>query len=321
MQGLSELGTRSGGVWTRAEALATSSPGTVRAALRCGAWELLWPGVYADAGYPATPARDAWAAVLASSGTTSGAAVACGRTAARWWGLPLVDDHDPASGTAERGTDEVAVSGHRAVLRWGDRRLVRRRLRLEPDDVVQAPDGLLVTSIARTLVDCAVRLDEAAAVCAVDAALHRGLVGEPELRAAVLARRGTPGAAALARVVERADGRAESPLETLVRLLLVPVLPTLEPQVRVRDADDRVLARVDLGDRTRRLAVEADGVRAHAGPWMVARDRQRDAVLASAGWHTERITWYEVRRRPQETSRRVLRRAELLDREAGAVTG
>jgi hypothetical protein len=82
--------------------------------------------------------------------------------------------------------------------------------------------------------------------------------------------------------VSAADGRAESPAETLVRLLLLPDLPGLVPQVRVLDGR-RVLARFDLADEELMLAVEADGRRGHAGEVMAAKDRARDATHRTAG--------------------------------------
>ncbi len=104
-----------------------------------------------------------------------------------------------------------------------------------------------------------------ALVCALDDALHRGLVEPEHLEELVRGCTGRPGARALADGVARADGRAESPAETLRRLVLAPVLPGLVPQVVVRDEQGLPVARLDLGDRTLRLGVEADGQRGHAG--------------------------------------------------------
>jgi hypothetical protein len=39
---------------------------------------------------------------------------------------------------------------------------------------------------------------------------------------------------------------------------------------------------------------------------MVAHDRARDRTTGRLGWWTERVTWFEVRCRPQPTLRRVL---------------
>ncbi|MBW3638623.1 MAG: hypothetical protein KY451_02020 [Actinobacteria bacterium] len=112
-----------------------------------------------------------------------------------------------------------------------------------------------------------------------------------------------------------ADRLAGGPSETLTRLLLTPVLPDLEPQVQLFDDRSRLVARFDLGDRTRRLAVESDGKAAHSGAAMVAKDRRRDDRTELYGWWTERVTWFDVRRLREQTVARVLRRAHLLDQD------
>ncbi len=114
------------------------------------------------------------------------------------------------------------------------------------------------------------------------------------------------GVVALRGAVARADGRAESPAETLARLALLPHLPGLVPQHRLRGPDGRVLARYDLGDEQLRLAVEADGKAGHAGDQMVAKDRQRDRVSERYGWRTERVTWWELRCRKAAVVRRIV---------------
>src|SRR5207253_2398666 len=100
--------------------------------------------------------------------------------------------------------------------------------------------------------------------------------------------------------VALADGRAEAPTETLARLLLLPVVPSLVPQVRILDRYGRIVARLDLGDEAAKLAVELDGKRGHSGDAMVAKDRRRDRRTEAYGWWTERGTWYDVRCRQPE---------------------
>ncbi len=102
-----------------------------------------------------------------------------------------------------------------------------------------------------------------------------------------------------------ADGRAEAPTETLARLLLLPVVPALRPQVELFDAQMRLVARFDPADGRVRFGVEADGRAGHARHRMVAKDRRRDRRTASFGWETERRTWYEMRCHPAELKARV----------------
>ena len=307
MADTSTLGLRSCGVWTRAEALTVLGRGEVDALVRAGVWQVPWRGVYADAGHELDAEQRAWAAVLAAGGVAGprARAVAFGRTAARVWGLPLVDDLDPATGRCEHLLDDVAVVRRLPRQRWSGRVLRPVRTALSPADLVRLPSGVWLTSPVRTLVDCAGVLAPEALVYAMDAALHRRLVTLPELQAAVRARSGRAHSLALEAGVRLADGRVESPPESLARLLLQPALPRLEPQVELLDETGRTVARFDLGDRSVRLAVECDGKAAHAGAAMVAKDRRRDRRTEAYGWRTERVTWFELRRESSAVLRRI----------------
>ena len=325
------LGAATLAVWTRRAALERHTPGQVATFLRTGVWQSPWPGVLADAGFVLDPRQRAHAAVLASGGEgqpfpVPGAgqhsrvrSVAVGRTAARCWELPLIDDDDPATGACEHLLDDVSMPHHarplqRTVDQGRRHELRRHRVTFRAGDVVRHPCGVFVSSPARTVLDCAVLLPLEAAVCVVDAALHRELVPPDVLAAGATARRGHPRARRLAEVLSLADGRAESPGETLARLLLRPILPELEPQVRLL-ISGRLVARFDLGDRSLRLAVEHDGRQGHEG--RAADDQRRDAVSARQGWTTERVTWFDVRRRRAATVSRVVATADRIRRGAG----
>lgn len=295
------LGATTCGVWTRAAATHLLGPSAVRAFLEAGTWQVLLPGVYADAGHVPTAQQRAYAVVLATGGghqPQTGPPVrvaAAGRTAARYWKLPLIDDDDPATGAHDVALDDVHVRGGGRTRRTTSGELRRHDLVLHRGDLRRLPSGLVVLSPLRTLVHCASLLTHEALVCALDDALRRELVTGDDLSAAVRASAGEPGAPGWRRAVAAADGRAESPAETLARLLLLPVLPGLEPQVQLANDLGRVLARFDLGDPTARFAVEADGKRGHAGGAMAAKDRRRDRTSRAYGWCTQRVTWWELR--------------------------
>jgi hypothetical protein len=314
-----DLGDASLGIWSRAAALRVITVGQLDHRVACGEWQLVWPGVYANNGYVLSPQQRAVAAVVASGDDVGREraqvrAIACGRTAARLHGLPLIDDDDPSTGAVEHLIDDVhtfrAAAGRSRTVHQGPRRLVRHRFTLGSDDIVVHPTGLRATSALRTVCDCAQLLDFEAAVALTDAALHQSLVMPDQLAAAIHARDGWPGVRRLAEVVAASDGRAESPAETIARLVLQPVLPGLTPQVRVRDSSGRIVARLDLGDEERRFAVEADGKRGHAGTRMVAKDRRRDRRTEPFGWRVERVTWHECRTQPEQTRTWVLNAAE-----------
>lgn len=294
----SELGTSTAGVWTTAAARAAGlSRSQIATRLADGRWQRVRRGAYADGGVIPDALMRASAAVQVTAG------VAAGRTAARVHGLPLVDDDDPATGRFELPYDDVAVRQdrrHRVTLQTA-------RLQVALADV-QVLRGVPVLTPLRTLVDLARVLRPDALVCAFDAALHRGLVQRVELERAVENRRWRTGGPVLRTALALADGRAESPQETLARLLFLPVLPGLVPQVVVLDHVFRPVARLDLGDERIRLGVEADGATWHAG--RAAQDRRRDF---RTGWTIERCTWWEVRREPTALLARVLATARRLD--------
>jgi hypothetical protein len=315
-------GANSRGIWTRRQALELLTRGQVRALLRTS-WQVLWPGVYADARHPLDAEQRAFSAVLASGGAGQPVAygdpapvtgerrrrlraVAAGRTAARVWGFPLIDDADPATGAQEASLDDVATWHDTRPLMCRDRTLLRHAPSFAAGDLVCTTSGLWLTSPLRTLVDCAQLLTHEALVCALDDALHREIASRADVEAIAAGRRGLPGAPALRRAVAVADGRAEAPSETLARLILQPVLPGLVPQVELFDAAKRLVARFDLGDEDVKLAVEADGVKGHAGTQMVAKDRRRDRRTGAFGWETERVTWFELRREQAQLRARVV---------------
>ncbi len=218
------------------------------------------------------------------------------------WGIPLVDDHDPATQRFEEDHDDVALTFGETTART----LHSRQLVLAADDVCLLR-GVPVLSLPRTVVDLACVLRPEALVCALDFVLHQQWFSAGELAGLAETRTGSPGVVALRQAVALTDGLAESAHETLTRLLLKPVLPGLRSQVEVFDRAVRLVARLDLGEEDLRLGVESDGSAYHRG--RAAQDRRRDA---RTGWTIERCSWYETRREGAQLVRRVLATAAAL---------
>ncbi|MGY2084654.1 endonuclease domain-containing protein [Blastococcus sp. SYSU DS0539] len=92
----------------------------------------------------------------------------------------------------------------------------------------------------------------------------------------------------------RADGLAQSPQETRLRLLLDrSKLPRPVAQYEVRDAGGFV-AFVDFGWPEHRVALEYDGVW-HGAPQQVGKDRRRLNRLTAAGWTVVFVTAADLR--------------------------
>jgi G:T-mismatch repair DNA endonuclease (very short patch repair protein) len=97
------------------------------------------------------------------------------------------------------------------------------------------------------------------------------------------------------RAAALADGLAQSPPETRLRLLLHRSgLPVPVAQHSIRSAG-RFVARVDFAWPDQRFAVEYDGAW-HGDPDRLAEDRGRLNRLAAAGWRILFVTKGDMRR-------------------------
>ena len=171
--------------------------------------------------------------------------------------------------------------------------------------------GAPCTSVARTVVDLA-RHDRRDGLMAADAAL-RGALLEPRSLASALERgAGWPGIKQARAVLALADGRAESPLETLLRLAAHDSgFPSPEPQFVIVDRARGRSYRVDFCWPHQRLVVEADGrvkYRGDAG-W---REKERETRLRALGYRVERVVWDDVVRHWPETRDRLWRELHRL---------
>jgi very-short-patch-repair endonuclease len=248
-----------------------------RAQLRSSAWRRLFPDVYACSSLAITHHRRA----RAVGRLLLPGAVLSGRSAAVLWGVPLAGPDDAVECTLGAGRRAGTVQGVRVT---------RRRL---PDEDVVRRDGVLVTSPLRTALDLA-RIEPAdEAVVCLDQFLHSRLVTLAELRAAAAATTG-PGCRRIRRAAERADGLAQSPQETRLRLLLHrSALPRPAAQFQVRDARGFV-AKVDFGWPEHKIALEYDGVW-HGEAQQVGKDRRRLNRLTEAGWTVIFVTAADLR--------------------------
>ncbi|MDP9392422.1 MAG: endonuclease domain-containing protein [Actinomycetota bacterium] len=132
------------------------------------------------------------------------------------------------------------------------------------------------------------------AVVALDRMVSGGSVSLTSVReAAAVLPRGR-GSAQARKVADLADGLAESPQETRLRLLLQHAgLPTPVAQFRVFDSEGFV-ARVDLAYPNLRIAIEYDGLW-HGERRGFLDDRRRLNRLSAAGWVVLHVTVDDLR--------------------------
>ena len=148
--------------------------------------------------------------------------------------------------------------------------------------------GFPVTSALRTICDLGSRRDSVECVVAIDAALHAGMLEPADLYQYVEMNTGAKGIRRLRRAVALADARAESPMETRLRLDLVAArLPTPAVQVELHDRAGQFLARVDLFYPDARLVIEFDGQNHRE---RLAADLRRQNALVNAGYQLLRFT-------------------------------
>ncbi|MFG3342482.1 hypothetical protein [Glycomyces sp. NPDC048151] len=171
-------------------------------------------------------------------------------------------------------------------------------------------DGLPVTCLARTLVDCAADLPRLEAVAAADQMLRAG-IDAGSLSAALEPLHGDRLRRANATLIA-ADPRSESPMKSWTRCLIGDAgLPAAIPQLRVRTPNGRSKF-LDLGWEQWRVGVEYDGLGTHLGLAAETADRRRHQVLRNLGWEILVLTASDVMKHPRPWLVRL--REMLLDR-------
>ncbi len=253
----------------------------IRRALREGALTAISPGVYLrepDARALGAAARHQ-VAVDALTSRLSGDPVVSHVSAAIMHGLPFVYSELPPVHVTRAGAAKSrrgsGLLSHRGALTGGE---------------VVMLGGLPVTTVARTVVDCALLLTFTAAVVLTDAALNRRQV-TPEALATQLRRHPrVPGMRRAADVVAFADGRSAGVGESYSRVLLRRAgLPTPEVRMALSDAAGNSLGAAAFGYREQRVLGEFDGPEGPS-PQLLARDE----VLRDAGWQVLRWTWTDL---------------------------
>lgn len=216
------------------------------------------------------------------------------------WGMDLSSVHlTSLDGTAHRRSARVVH--HRGGLRVGD-------LTRDASGWITAP--------ARTALDTASLLPQEPGVAVLDWYLQQGLATSDQIDHTFASMRWWPDTLGLRRVVQLADGRAESVGETRTRLLCRSErLPAPIPQFEIRHPSGRIAGRVDFAWPERRTLLEFDGMAKYhrlrrpgeSIEQAVMREKHREDLLRElTGWLMIRLIWADLDR-PESTAARIRR--------------
>lgn len=250
-----------------------------------------------------------------------------------WYAVrPPSDEADrhrlAATALARKFAGRALISHHSALLRLGlptfranvatvhltrlddgpNRRSQDTQLHLRiPRMPKPAPSGVLRSTpapvpAAYAAVQAGLLGEPRAALVAADAALHRGLVTPAELAAAVGALAGQRGIGPVRAVIEQADGRIESPGESLLGHEARAMGLGLVPQFTV--VAEGQAYRADFGIVGTRVLLEFDGKVKYANREALYAEKRREDALRRAGWVVVRFTWDDLLR-PERVRRRI----------------
>jgi len=283
------------------------SDGELARLVRAGGWHRLRRGAYVDGRTPPPALTRHRLLLRATLVGLSRPAVVSHQSAAVLHGFPLWGAR----------LDRVHIT--RRPRAWNDSSgvLVCHVARLR-DDETTSIDGVEVTDPVRTALDLARSLPHEAAVAVLDAALHRGLVTDTDLRTRLTDLMGAPGARAAARAVRFADGRSESVGESRSRVALHRL--GLNPsglQFDVLAAEGEHIGRADFAWEEERVVGEFDGrvkygrlLRPGQDPGeVVYREKRREDAIRDENWTVVRWVWDDIAR-PERLGPRVRRALE-----------
>lgn len=277
----------------------------IRADLRAGRLVRLVTGVYLEADrLDGLGTDDRERVRIRGAALRSPELVLSHRSAAAVHGLPLLSSRSRAVHFIRPGSG-------------GGRRNAERQVHVSrlPDRDRMTIDGLHVTTVARTLFDLGRTESLQTAVVAADGALRRALVDGPAVERVLADQPSTSGRPRSIRALRLADGRSESPGETLTRLTLrSPGVPALELQVEIFDERGTLVGRPDLAVTSCGVLLEFDGRGKYTSLLrsdqdvtnVVLAEKRREERLTELGWLVIRVTWADLAR-PEVLVQRVVR--------------
>lgn len=239
------------------------------------------PGVWVPRGVDLTLAQRTTAAWLWSGRR----GVVAGLAASAMLGAKWIDADAPVEVIHANRRPPPGILIHTEALEASDVRMVA---------------ALPVTTSARTAFDLGRRLTLTEGVKRVDALMNATNVGVDDVEQVIARHPGVPGLRRLRRTLALVDGGAESPYESLTRLLLVQNgFPRPETQVVVLDENGRIFARLDMGWPEYLVGVDFEGAHHWTEPKQRSWDVDRFARLPELGWADVRLTSGILHQRPR----------------------
>lgn len=303
--------SRFAGIVTTAELLtAGSSKAQIQTLVRRGKLIPVMRGVYARAGQlkqaQELPAGEYLIRAAAALAATKPGAVVSHQSAARLHELDQLDEPRKV----------VTLTGQPGGGRRG-KDGIRMFSTALPTKYVTALYGVRVTTVARTVIDVARTAPFVAGVVVADSALRARKTSKAELRRVLAECRQWCGSARAAQVVEFGDGRSESVLESIARVVFKEGgLPP--PDLQVWLGGDDVIGRADFYWRKVKTVVEVDGGLKYGDPARAKAQLMRDRQLREAGFEVLHFDWNEITTMPEQVVNTIRATFERATRTAGS---
>jgi very-short-patch-repair endonuclease len=272
-----ELARRQHGVVGRGQLVDLGlSEANIEYRLRVDRLHAIHRGVYGIGPLQSKLAR--WMAAILHAGSV---AVLSHRSAAELWGL---------------------VSGFTAPIHLtaSSGRRQREGLRFHrpqcPDDERTTVERIPVTTVPRTLLDCASTMSARQLermINEADVLRYHDRLSLPDLLHRYPRRSGSRKLWEALRKRNAGSTRTRSEIEELL-VELVDELGLQRPEFNVQIEVDGETFEIDALWRAERVVIELDGRQFHDTPLAFERDRRRDRKLIAAGWRPVRITWRQI---------------------------